>query len=76
MSGFIDPQQPIDDRLDRLEALIDEALRQLPISALSPEAQRLHADLTSSNAMRQERARRRVKALMDADPLSLEGPDQ
>lgn len=68
--GFIDPDAPTKRRLDRLEALITEVLPLVDWrSALSPEAQATVDDLLSENAVRQERARRRMRAQMDADPL-------
>jgi hypothetical protein len=67
--GFIDPDQPTRERIDRIEILITEALSQLTIEDLSPEAQAILADLRSVDEVRRERALRRLHAAMDADPL-------
>lgn len=57
--GFIGPDER---RVDRLDLLITEALRQMDRSNLSDEAQQVLADLESEDALRRERARRRLRA--------------
>jgi hypothetical protein len=69
MSGFIDPQESEHRRLDRLDVLIDEALRHIGLDALSPEARAIYDDLNSVDAARVARARAALRADMDGDKL-------
>lgn len=64
--GFLGPDE---GRLDRLDLLITEALRQLDRSVLSPEAQEALENLESKDAWRQELARRLLAEEMAADPI-------
>jgi hypothetical protein len=72
VSGFIDLNGPTNARIERLEALISEALPLLGIEAFSPEAQAILADLMGENEVRRERARRVMQRAMEADPLPAE----
>jgi hypothetical protein len=69
VNGFIDPQESEHRRLDRLDVLIDAALRHIGLDALSPEARAIYDDLNSVDAPRVARARAALRVAMDGDEL-------
>lgn len=75
MSGFIDPDAHDQRRIDRLEVLMEEALRHTDIvSAMSSEARAIYRDLLCEDPARVARARARIQQQMAADPLTSEEP--
>ena len=69
MSGFIDPNAPTDRRIERLELLVTEILREWDTSMLSPEARAELDDLASGDEHRRRHSLLRTHARMAADPL-------
>lgn len=57
MSGFIDPHASDRARIERLEVLIDQALKQIGLDWMSPEVRAIYDDLTSDDPARIHRAR-------------------
>lgn len=69
MNGFIDLDEPTRRRLERIELILDDLLAQTDQSVLSPEVQEVLAELRSTSAVVRDRARRRSREWMNADPL-------
>lgn len=68
MSGFIDPSEPTDARLDRLEALVEALLGQINPATLSTEAQILMWSLHATKAERDNDIRARLHRMAGISP--------
>lgn len=69
MSGFIDPSAPHDRRIERLELLMTEVLKEWDTVVLSPEARSELESLMSGDEGRRHRALRESHRRMTADPM-------
>lgn len=76
MSGFIDPTDSTDARLERLEMLVTEMAEQVNPDTLSAEAQILLTTLIATKSTRNPRVQARLLNMAGLDPTRFTSPDR